>query len=232
MHIRCTARTISIYIIIVIRYARTMLTTVDPVRSDRKILRFVLVAFGLAVVWVLVDGVMQLWHAISRGIVTMQLRPPFESIETQSPNGVMQEQRDLLYISVDAAELSGTAVGWLRSAEILQVICWLALLVFAAILIGRIGQGRLFDRRFQLLLNGVCIALLCVVALPAIASLIGTNAAITDLGYDAWGEPGARPSAAATADAWIAFLAFLFVSGLQVAFRSAARIARDQDGVI
>ena len=73
--------------------------------------------------------------------------------------------------------------------------------------------------------------MICVSALPAIASLIGTNAAISDLGYGSWGDPGARPGAAAS-DAWIVFLVVLFVSGLQIAFRSAARLARDQDGVI
>lgn len=209
-----------------------MLTTVDPRPSDRNFLLFVIFAFGIAVVWLLTNGMMQLWNAISRGVVDVLLRPPFEPVRTQSPSGVVQEQRDVLHLQVDAAELSGTAVGWLRAADVLQVLSWVALLVLAAMLIARIGQGRLFDRRFHVLLNFVCIALLCVVALPAIASLIGTNAAITDLGYGYWGEPGPRPSAASTAEAWIAYLVVLFVSGLQVAFRSASRLARDQDGVI
>jgi hypothetical protein len=102
---------------------------------------------------------------------------------------------------------------------------WVVLLALAAVLLGRIARGRLFDRRFHVLLNAVCIALFCVMALPAIAALVGTNVATTDLGYGALGEPGARPGAAASGDAWIAFLAALFVSGLQVAFRGASRLA-------
>lgn len=224
--------TVTIYVINDIRYAWLMLTTLDPVRSDRKFLRFTLFAFGSAVIWVVFDGVVQLWSAVSRGVVAVVLRPPFEPVVTQSPSGTFQEQREFLHLQIEAAELSGTAVGWLRAADIVQVLCWVALLVLAALLITRIGQGRLFDHRFQLLLNGVCVALLCVAALPALAALIGTNVAISDLGYGAWGDPGARPGAAATSDAWIIFLVVLFVSGLQVAFRSAARLARDQDGVI
>lgn len=229
---REAAGAISIYVIIVFRYGCVMPTTVDPVRSDCHFLRFVIIAFGVAVVWVIVDGVMQLWSGASRGVVAVVLRPPFEPVVTQSPSGVVQEQRDILHLQVDAAELSGTAVGWLRVADIVEIVCWVALLVFAAILISRIARGRFFDHRFQVLLNWVSLALLCVAALPAMASLIGTNAAISDLGYGPWGEPGVRPSAAATSDAWMVFLVVLFVSGLQIAFRSATRLARDQDGII
>lgn len=208
-----------------------MLTTLDPVRSDRNFLRFILFAFGIAVVWVVVDGVIQLWSAVSRGAVAVVLRPPFEPVVTQSPSGAAQKQQDVLHLQIDRTELSSTAVGWLRAADVIQVLCWVAVFVFAAILIARIRQGRLFDHRFQKLLNCVSVGLICVSALPAIASLIGTNAAISDLGYGSWGDPGARPGAAAS-DAWIVFLVVLFVSGLQIAFRSAARLARDQDGVI
>lgn len=48
---REAAGAISIYVIIVFRYGCVMLTTVDPVRSDRHFLRFVIIAFGVAVVW-------------------------------------------------------------------------------------------------------------------------------------------------------------------------------------
>src|SRR5699024_10640183 len=123
-----------------------MFTTLDPVRSDRNFLRFTLFAFGIAVVWVVFDGVMQLWNAVSRGVVAVVLHPPFEPVVTQSPSGAVQAQREILHLQIEAAELSGSAVGWLRAADIVQVLCWVALLVFAALLIARIGEGRLFDQ--------------------------------------------------------------------------------------
>lgn len=209
-----------------------MLTTVDPVRSDRKYLRFVTLAFGIAVVWVIVEGALRLWSALSREVVAVTLRPPFEPIATQSPNGIVQQQAEALHLQINTADLSGAAIGWLRASDVLQVLCWVALLVLAGLLITRIGQGRFLEQRFQVLLNWFYVALFCVVALPAIASFLGTNAAVTDLGYGAWGEPGTRPGAAATSDAWIVFLVLLFISALQIAFRSASRLARDQDGVI
>jgi hypothetical protein len=209
-----------------------MTTTIDPVRADRSSLRFIVVAFGVAVAWVVIDGLVHLWAAVSREVVTVELRPPFEAATTTAPSGSLLDPVDVLRVEIDASELSGAAVGWLRTADVLSMASWVVLLVLAAVLLGRVARGRLFDRRFHVLLNAVCIALFCVVALPAVASLVGTNTAITDLGYGAFGEPGARPSAAASADAWIAFLAALFVSGLQVAFRGASRLARDQDGVI
>lgn len=209
-----------------------MTTTIDSVRADRSSLRIFVIAFGVAVAWVVVDGLMHTWAVVSRGVVTVELRPPFEAAATTTPGGSLLEPVDVLRVQVGASELSGAAVGWLRAADVLSMASWVVLLVLTAVLLWRITRGRLFDRRFHVLLNAVCIALLCVVALPAIALLVGTNAALTDLGYGAFGEPGARPSAAASTEAWIAFLAALFISGLQVAFRGASRLARDQDGVI
>jgi hypothetical protein len=176
-----------------------MTATIDPVRADRRSLLYIVLAFGAAAAWVLGNGVLRFWAGMTRGMVTLELRPPFQAAATEAPDGTLQQPVDVLRVAVDASQLSQAAVGWLRAAEVLSMVGWVVLFVLAA---------------------------------PAIASLIGTNMAITDLGYGAFGEPGARPSAAASADAWIAFLAVLFVSGLQVAFRGASRLARDQEGII
>lgn len=101
-----------------------MLMTIDPTRKDRTRLRLTIVAFSIAVAWVIIHGVMNLWAAMTRGALTVVLRPPFDPVVRHSPHSVVQEQREVLHLQVTAAPLSGPAVTWLRVSDHLEMI-WL-----------------------------------------------------------------------------------------------------------
>lgn len=204
-----------------------METTVDPHASERYRLDLSVILFGVVTVVVLAHRAMALWHQISQRVVRMEVTGSSGAVTTHAPNGAELVAVDQMILQVATSEVSTATVVWLRSSELLETICIVAVLVTAALFIRCIAKGRLFHAAFDFRLNLVLASVFLWMILPSITGSIGVRTAMQDLGLtsdDGWGLP--------STNFWSVALILLVLGAMKVAFRRAGQLARDQQGTI
>lgn len=209
------------------RYAGRMQTTIDPRWTERRRLDLSVILFGIVVIFVLANRALALWHQISQQVVRMDVTGSAGAVGSQTPNGAEVVAVDEIRLQAATSDVSTAAVVWLRSSELLETICLVAVLATAAIFIRCIAKGRLFDAAFDFRFNLVLVSVFLWMILPSITGSIGIRTAMHDLDLtasDGWGMPATN--------FWGVALILLVLGAMKIAFRSAGRLARDQQGTI
>lgn len=204
-----------------------METTFTVRRTDRRKLDVTIVLFGIAVILVLLDGVTRFWHQVTERIVPIDITAGAGAISSQAPSGSNLIVAGETQLNVATSEVGMAAISWLRSAQLLETLCLVFVLITAALFIRRIATGRLFDMAFNRRLNLMLASVVIWMVLPSVAQNLGARIAMQELGLEAQDGWGLSP-----AHFWLFALAIVVLGAVKLAFHSAGQLARDQQGTI
>lgn len=205
-----------------------LITLVDQPPRDREHLVWTTVACAAAVVAILVSYLMGASQQWGDGFVEVAVQHVDGVSVPQPDGGAVLAPTGALEATVDSAALPGGAVAFLWLAEALQAVQACAVVVLLGLLARSIAVGRLFRPQTMRLLNWFTVGVLALATVPFALRHMGTNWVISAAGWDS----SASPAPDTGSPVWIAYFAALFCVCMQVALRSGARLARDQDGLV
>jgi hypothetical protein len=188
------------------------------------------VAAVVGVAWLLWDGVSRIAAHVAAGRVDLAVQlAPDGAIgrALTAPSGARIAADGTVSGSVAAGDVADGAVMMLRTAEVVQLACWVAVVVLGTAFVLRFDRGRLFRRGTERLLTWLSVAVFAVTVAPFAIRWMATNWAIASLGWH--DAPWPRPVGV---DLLPAYLIAVLLTFVQVAFRRAARMARDQEGLV
>ena len=203
-------------------------TLADQTPKDRQSLIGIVVACGVGVVALLVSYLLAATYQWQEGFIEVALQQVDGVTLAQPPSGIDLVPTGTLTATVAADALPGGAVALVWVADGLQTVLWCAVVVMLALIARNLSDGRVFAPVTLRLVNAFTIVVFAVAAGPQILRHMGTNWVIAALGWEGHRAPNPDSGSAV----WIAYAAMLFCVCMQVALRSGARLARDQDGII
>lgn len=201
-------------------------TLADQSPKDRQSLFWIVIACGGGIVGILISYVLGAMPQWDEGYVAVALRQ-VEGVAVTQPSAITLTPTGTLAATVAVDALATPAVVLLWLADGLQAVLWCAVVVLLGLLARNIAVGRLFAPTTLRLLSWFTIAVFVVVVVPQSLRHLGTNWVIGTLG---WGDQAVSPDSGAPI--WVAYFAILFCLCMQIALRSGARLARDQDGIV
>ena len=197
-------------------------------KKDRTDLWASLSVFALTSLIVLAGYVGGLVRSLGDGIVTARVEfddatPPM----VPTPTGVDMKTASTTIVDVPTDALSPVTVGFLRVAEALQTLGYLAALGLLSWIVVRFVRGRLFDRGAVRLVWIASIVAIATIIVPTIPRTLGTNMLIRDVGMNY-----ALANAPLGPEFWYAYVFCMVLSAVGVVLRIGSRMARDNEGLV
>lgn len=206
----------------------TPTTLADQTPQDRRSLAGIVAASAIGVVVVLGAYLLAATYQWQHGFVELTLQQVDGVVAPLTPSGIPLEATGDLVARASAEDLPTGAVVLLWGADALQALAWCAVILMLGLLARSLAVGRIFAPATLRLVTWFVVAVFLVVIGPYVLRHLGTNWAISTLGW----EGRTAPSPGSGTAVWIGYLAMLFCVCVQIALRSGARLARDQDGLV
>lgn len=204
------------------------LSPTETSKKDRTELWASLSVFALTSVIVLFDYVGGLLRSLNEGIVTARVEfdDPTSPVLT-TPNGTDLATASTTVVDAPTDTLSPVTVGFLRSAEVLQTLGYLAALGLLSWIVVRFVRGRLFDRGVIRLVNAAATIAIATVFVPTIPRTLGTNMLIRDVDMN-----DVLDNAPIGPEFWYAYVFCMALSAVAVVLRIGSHMARDNEGLV
>ncbi|NLE79501.1 MAG: hypothetical protein GX610_07935 [Rhodococcus sp.] len=204
-------------------------TVVDVSAKDRRDLWASIVVFaGLAGVVIARYGWM-LSEQLGSGTVSARLQMSGNSISgITSPSGAEMQVGSVVSLEIPTADLSSAPTVYLRVADLLETLGYVAVLALLTLLVVRFMRGGIFEQRSANLVNAAAIGALLAVLVPALPRTIGGNLVVRDLGWD----PSEVDAATFGAQFWPIYAFCMAFSAIAVIVKIGGRMARDQEGLV
>ncbi|WP_241383927.1 hypothetical protein [Rhodococcus sp. CH91] len=204
------------------------LSPTETSKKDRTDLWASLSVFALTSLIVLVTYIGGLARSLGDGMVSARVEfdeaaPPILT----TPNGTGLGTASTTLVEVPTEALSPVTVGFLRSAEALQTLGYLAALGLLSWIVVRFVRGRLFDRGVIRLVWIASIVAIATIIVPTIPRTLGTNMLIRDVGMNY-----ALENAPLGPEFWYAYVFCMVLSAVGVVLRIGNRMARDNEGLV
>jgi hypothetical protein len=203
------------------------LSPTETSKKDRTDLWASLSVFALTSVIVLFDYIRGLLHSLNDGVVTARVEFDTTPPALTTPNGLDLPTASTTVVDAPTDTLSPITVGFLRSAEALQTLGYLAALGLLSWIVVRFVRGRLFDRGVIRLVNAAATIAIATVFVPTIPRTLGTNMLIRDVDMN-----DVLDNAPIGPEFWYAYVFCMALSAVAVVLRIGSRVARDNEGLI
>jgi hypothetical protein len=202
------------------------ITPTDTSKKDRRDLWASIAVFALTGGVVLYTYVTRLLNELNAGIVPARVE--FNEPQTlMSLDGVGMQLGSPSTIEVSTDSLSPVTVGFLRSADALQTLGYLAVLALLTWMVMRFIRGHLFDRLAVRLVMISSIVAVATIIVPQMPRTLGTNMLLRDvearemLDFSPLGP-----------EFWYGYVFCMALSAVAVALRIGSRMARDNEGLV
>lgn len=204
------------------------LTPTDTSKKDRRDLWASIAVFAATSVIVLYSYVGGLVRSLRDGVVTARVEfdgatPPVLT----TPTGVDVATSSTTVLDVPTESLSSVSVGFLRTAEALQTLGYLAALGLLSWVVVRFVRGRMFDGGVVSLVSATAFVAIATIFVPTIPRTLGTNMLIRDIDMrDVLDNAPLGP------EFWYAYVFCMALSAVAVVLRIGNRMARDNEGLV
>ncbi|MEE2032101.1 hypothetical protein [Rhodococcus chondri] len=204
------------------------ITPTETSKKDRRDLWASITVFALVAAVVIGNYAARLADRLNAGIVTARFSfgdvpPP----TLTSPAGTDVRIASTTEVEIPTDAVSPAAVGFLRTADALETLGYLAILGFLTWMVVRFLRGRLFDRgAIRLVWAASIVAILTIIA-PQFPRTIGPNPAIRDLDWN-----DGVDVAQLGPEFWYGYVFCMALSAVAVALRIGSRMARDSEGLV
>lgn len=204
------------------------ITPTETSNKDRRDLWASITVFAATALVVVVNYVVGLLDDLEKRTVTARFSfehtPPPNMF---SPNGTPVSFAGTSNIDIPTGAVSPVTVGFLRSADALETIGYLAVLALLTWVMVRFVRGRLFDKGVIRGVTAASVAAVITIIAPTFPRVLGSNLAIRDLAWDdGVGAQGIGP------EFWYAYVFCMALSAVAVVLRIGSRVARDNEGLV
>ncbi len=204
-----------------------VVTPVETSKKDRKDLWASITVFAMVTVVVVANYLVGLLDDLKSGTVTARIAfgdvPPPNML---SPNGTEVWIASTTDIVLRTDTVSPVAVGFLRSADVLETIGYLTVLGLLTWVMVRFLRGRLFDRGAVRGVWAASIAAIVTIIAPTFPRVLGSNLVVRDLAWQDLGYAQLGP------EWWYGYVFCMALSAVAVALRIGSRMARDNAGLV
>lgn len=204
------------------------ITPTEISKKERRDLWASISVFAVVAAVVVGNHLDGLLDQVRAGIVSTRLT--FDEIPAPtmiSPNGIEVAVASTTDVDIRTDTVSPVAVGFLRSADALETVGYLALLGLLTWMVVRFLRGRLFDRGAVRLVGAASVAAVLTIIVPAVPRVIGSNLALRDLEW-----AGGVSFAQLGPEFWYGYVFCMALSAVAVVLRIGSRMARDNEGLI
>lgn len=204
------------------------ITPTDTSKKERRDLWASITVFALVAAVVVGNYLNGLVDQMRAGIVSTRVtfdELPAPTVTT--PNGIEVAIAPTTGVDIRTDTVSPVAVGFLRTADALETVGYLALLGLLTWMVVRFLRGRLFDRGAVRLVGAASVAAVLTIIIPVIPRILGSNLALRDLEWIS-GVNYAQLGP----EFWYGYVFCMAFSAVAVVLRIGSRMARDNEGLI